>query len=167
MKHTIAAIAAMDEGRVIGIDNKLPWSIPEDLKRFSALTTGHTVLMGRNTYDSLPPKYRPLPKRLNIVISRNQNLPLPKEVLQYASPEVAIRDFLADKINAPTSSLWIVGGAQIYQATRPYWTELYLTLVHSRNKGDTYFPDFEKDFTLVENDDRSGFSFQLYKRKRS
>ncbi|RME59658.1 MAG: dihydrofolate reductase, partial [Candidatus Dadabacteria bacterium] len=67
----VFAIAAMDKGRVIGCGNKIPWHLPEDLKRFSQLTKGHTVLMGKNTFFSIPEKYRPLPERLNVIASRS------------------------------------------------------------------------------------------------
>ena len=155
----------MDEGRVIGLNNQLPWNIPEDLKHFSELTSGHTVLMGRNTWESLPGKYRPLPNRLNIVCTRTpEALTVPETVLKYASPEEVIRAFLAGSITAPSSILWVVGGEQVYRATRNYWTELFLTVVHSTYKGDTFFPEFEQDFSLVDSDDRKGFSFRRYTR---
>lgn len=167
-RHTVAAIVAMDEGRVIGGGNKLLWHIPEDLKNFSDLTKGHAVLMGRNTWDSLPKKYQPLPNRLNIVCSRKHGgLDLPEGVIAYGSPEQCIRDFLSDTLTTPTKTLWVIGGEQIYKATQPYWTELYLTLVHSKHMGDAFFPEFEQNFALVESNDRTGFSFRKYIRKHS
>lgn len=158
----------MDENRVIGAENKLPWHIPEDLKRFSLLTKGHTVLMGRHTWESLPRKFQPLPNRLNIVCTRKpESLTLPEGVLVYTSPETCIRDFISDKFPTPSKTLWIIGGEQVYRATQNYWTELYLTVVHSKHIGDAYFPKFEQDFSLVENDDRKDFSFRRFTRKHS
>lgn len=168
-RHVIAAIVAMDENRAIGFENKIPWHLPEDMKRFAALTKGHAVLMGRNTWESLPEKYRPLPERLNIVCSRNpKSLSLPSGVLTFDSPEGCIRSFLSDAIPAaPSKTLWVIGGEQVYRATMSYWTELYLTLVHSKNIGDAFFPEFEQDFSLVENDDRKSYSFRRYVRTKS
>ncbi len=167
-RHTVAAIAAMDENRVIGNENKLLWHIPEDLRRFSTLTKGHAVLMGRNTWESLPEKFRPLPERLNIVCSRKlDGTTLPEGVIRYTSPEQCIRDFISETLKTPSKTLWVIGGEQIYRATQPYWTELYLTLVHSKHRGDTFFPEFEQNFSLVDNDDRTGFSFRKYTRKHS
>lgn len=166
-KHIIA-IAAMDESRAIGFENKLPWNIPEDLKRFSELTKGHAVLMGRKTWESLPERVRPLPGRLNIVCSRRPgSLSTPQGVLTYSSASGAIEDFLSSKIEAPTDKLYVIGGEQIYKETLPFWTQLYLTCVHSKHNGDAFFPDFEHLFTLVQNDDRKGFSFRQYSRTRS
>lgn len=157
----------MDDARAIGVDGGLPWNLPEDLKRFSSLTTGHAVLMGRNTYDSLPPKFRPLPNRKNIVVTRDpRSASFPKDVEVWTSPVECIRAFISGTLQTPSDKLWIIGGEQVFRATQPYWTELYLTVIHSINRGDAFFPEFEKDFTLAEDERRDGFSFRRYVRSR-
>ena len=167
-RKKIIAIAAMDESRAIGVDGQLPWHLPEDLKRFSELTRGHAVLMGRTTWDSLPEKFRPLPGRKNIVATRSPaNHTFPEGVEVRTSPIELIREFLAGTYKAPTDTLWIIGGEQVFRATQPYWTELYLTVIHSSYRGDAFFPEFDKDFVLVEDDNRGTFSFRHYLRKHS
>lgn len=166
MPVKIIAIAAMDEGRVIGIKNRLPWHIPEDAQRFMTLTKGHTVLMGRKTYESLPPKYKPLPHRRNVVATREPSkFSVPQDVEVCASPVRFVEDCLSGKIQLSTGILWIVGGEEIYRLTLPFWHELYLTVVHSRNDGDAFFPEFEGQFELCESDEREGYSYLLYRRK--
>lgn len=170
----IAAIVAMDEGRAIGLNGDLPWYIPEDLKYFSRMTKGHAVLMGKNTWVSLKPQFKPLPNRLNIVCSRTPELIVaPKEVLRYDDPHKAINDARSAKLNLTSDTLWIVGGAQIYRETINEWDELYLTAIFSKFNGDTFFPEFEQDFNLVSSDDRlsceqiPAYSFRRYVRKSS
>jgi len=146
----ISAIAAMDESRVIGSDNKLPWNLPEDMKRVSSLTRGHTVLMGRKTYESLPEKFRPLPGRQNVVVTRFPEKFIKTEgVMLTESPEGFIKDVLDGKVELSSDKLWIFGGSQIYQATKDYWDDVYLTLVPGAHGGDAHFPDFEDEFELL------------------
>jgi len=159
----VCAIVALDETRVIGIDGKLPWHIPEDMKRFSKLTTGHSVLMGRKTYDSLPPKYRPLPGRKNIVISRSFEGPEGVDV--WSSPTECLRHFRRRPETLPSPLLWVIGGAQIYKETKPFWDEIDLTFVNGVHKGDTYFDPFEGDFALASEEPFSEGSFRVYKRR--
>ena len=167
MPPKVIAIAAMDEGRVIGIANRLPWHVPEDAKRFMTLTKGHTVLMGRKTYDSLPEKFKPLPRRKNVVATRDPSKFLaPKEVEVCHSPVAYIQNCLSTETKLATDILWIVGGEEIYRLTLPFWDELYLTVVHSRNDGDAFFPEFEDQFELCESDKREGYTFLLYRRKK-
>lgn len=166
----ICAIAAMDQAGVIGLNGALPWRISSDLKRFSELTTGHTVLMGRKTWDSLPIEFRPLPNRHNIVLTRQIGFDAPQvEVwgdLQkclsfYKSSEVP------DDFRLKTDILWIIGGAQIYKATMPYWHELYLTVVRGTYLGDAYFPDIDPSFHLTTEEEFSEGVFRSFKRNIS
>lgn len=167
----ISAIAAMDEGRVIGRENQLPWHIKEDMHRFKKLTSGHAVLMGRKTFESLPPSYKPLPHRKNIVVSRDAEL---RESISesYADVEVwgsvveCIKAYQTGRSTLPTNLLWIIGGEQIYRETLKFWDELYLTLVHSKHEGDAFFPEFESAFELKESEEHVGFSFKHYIRKQ-
>ena len=128
----IAAIVAMSENRVIGINNQLPWHLPADLRHFKELTTGHAILMGRKTYESIG---RPLPNRLNIVMTRNRD---------YQAPGCCVVGTLDEAIHKTKeegkSTLFIIGGAEIYSLLLPFVTELYLTIVHHTLDGDAVFP---------------------------
>lgn len=165
MATRIIAIAAMDEGRVIGRSEKLPWNIPADLQRFSELTKGHTVLMGRKTYQSLPEKFRPLPARKNVVVTRNPHtLGDIGGVEVWESLESCLKAAKAGLLAEPDRNVWIIGGAEIYSESLPYWDELYLTLVHSKHEGDAFFPRFEESFELDKREDFADYSFLHYLR---
>ena len=141
----VSAIVAMDEGRVIGKNGALPWHLPEDLLHFKARTSGHVVIMGRKTWDSLPEKFRPLPGRTNLVVSRSpDSLSLPASVLRAGSVEDAIR--LARDVVGPEQKVWIIGGAEIYRAALPLCDEVHITLVRGHHDGDATFPAFEDAF---------------------
>lgn len=132
------AIAAMSRNRVIGADGKIPWHLSEDLKFFKRTTLGHIILMGRKTYDSLG---RPLPGRENWVVSRKAEIP-------------GVRMFHElSEIPAPPDDrkLFVIGGAQLYEALLPRCSEIYLTLVDREVEGDTFFPYFEDEFEAKEN----------------
>ncbi len=132
------AIVAMSENRVIGVNNQLPWHIPEDLKFFKEMTLGHTIVMGRKTYDSIG---RPLPKRLNIVLTRN-----PDEYT-YPSGVIVISDLKElDKLH-PQGDIFIIGGAEIYKQTLKDCSDVYLTLVKRKiENGHIFLPEFEDFF---------------------
>ena len=168
MSVRIKAIVAMDEARVIGIAGGLPWKLPEDMKRFSQLTSGHTVVMGRKTFESLPPKFRPLPNRKNVVFTRKlDSFAVGPGVEAWASPEDYFKACRGATISLPSDTVWVIGGAEIYAASMPYWDELYLTRVSSKHNGDAYFPEFEKDFERVEIEPRDGYTFERFVRKNS
>lgn len=161
----ICAIAAMDEGRGIGFRGQIPWNISDDMKRFKTLTTGHAVLMGRKTFLSLPERFRPLPDRLNIVISGNPDFPKQHaDVLAFVTPELAIRSFRDLSLKTPTDTLWIIGGEQTYRATVPFWDEVFLTKVFGHFESDAFFPSFEDEFAAVEESLMDNYSFHHYKR---
>lgn len=135
----IALIAAYAQNRVVGIDNTLPWHLPEDLKYFKACTTGKAIIMGRKTYDSIG---RPLPNRTNIVISNNPEFSA-EGVKVVASLEAAIEVAQAvNEING-VDEVMIIGGATIYEMSLPMADRLYLTHVHAKVDGDAYFPDVD------------------------
>jgi dihydrofolate reductase len=182
--RTVKAIVAVDQNRAIGFKGDLPWHVPEDLKYFANTTRGQTVLMGRNTWDSLKAPYKPLPGRLNIVCSRHPDKIVDESnsILRYQDPLEAIADFRQGKIPNATQTLWVVGGAQIYANTLHEWDELYLTQIFSSFEADTFFPEYDHAFRLVSSDDRTGdggtedlkdgdansklnYSFRIYKRK--
>jgi dihydrofolate reductase len=127
----VALIAALDEGGVIGRDGDLPWRLPSDLKRFKRLTLGHPIIMGRATYQSIG---RPLPRRRNLVLSRNGYTADGIEV--FPSLEAALAAVRA-------SQAFIIGGAAVYAAGLPIADALHLSRVHARVDGDTWFPPFD------------------------
>lgn len=130
----ISMIVAVDEERAIGKDNRLLWNIPEDLKRFKELTTGHTVIMGENTYHSIG---RPLPNRTNIVVTLNQSLTLPGCFVVFSIDEAF--QVAKEKEN---EEVFVIGGASIYKQCLPLVERLYLTLVEGKHEADTFFPDY-------------------------
>lgn len=134
---TISIIAAMDQKRGIGKNNKLPWHIPVDLKRFRKLTLGHPVIMGRKTYESIG---RPLPNRLSIIVSRNIEYRVSniENVIIAASLEEAIK--VAKQKDQ--TEVFVIGGGQIFAQALPMVDKLYLTLVKGDFGADTFFPDY-------------------------
>ncbi len=136
--HPWKAIAAMARNRVIGCRGALPWNLPGDLKWVRQCTLGQAVAMGRRTYESIG---RPLPGRLNIVLSRSVGKLDGCVVLPGLD---ALADYETDR------EIWIFGGGEIYREALPRVGELYLTLVHAEPEGDAFFPPFEDDFTLAE-----------------
>ena len=118
--HDIALIAALDDGNLIGVGNDLPWRLPRDLAHFKALTLGHAVMMGRATYQSIG---RPLPRRRNLVLSRNRSFTAPGCDV-YADIESALASVRADE------TLMVIGGARLYEAMLPRAARMHLTHVH-------------------------------------
>lgn len=141
-KPYLAIIVAMAENRAIGKDGDMPWRLSADLKRFKALTSGKPVIMGRNTWESLPK--RPLPKRPNIVVSRNSDYRA-DGAWQVASVEHAIAMGEAMSTEKSLDEFFIIGGATLYQSALPYAARLYLTEVAASPDADTFFPAFDED----------------------
>lgn len=140
---SISLVAAVARNGVIGRGNTLPWHLPEDLKRFKALTMGHPVIMGRKTFDSIVAMLKkPLPGRTSIVISRSPGAlrlsPDWTTVRPVATLDEAIRQAQAD---AP---IHVIGGAQIYELALPHATRLYMTEVLSDVAGDAHFPQWDR-----------------------
>ena len=131
---TISIIVAIAENHAIGKDNKLLWHLPNDLKHFKTITSGHTVIMGRKTYDSVG---KPLPNRRNVIITR-QHIDIPGcEVVN--SLEEAV------DLCKTEEEVFIVGGAEIYRQAMAITNKIYLTIVHQSFEGDTYFPDIDEN----------------------
>lgn len=161
-KPRVSVIAALAKNRVIGIDNRLPWRLPEDLAHFKALTLGHPILMGRKTFESLG---RPLPGRTNVVITRNPGY----------HPEGCL---VADSIPAALAlcgqadEVFFIGGAELYAQVIPLADRLYLTEVDIEVQGDAWFPDFDRGaFSETSREARMGqkgdalnFDFVMYER---
>lgn len=152
----------MSENRVIGQNNSLPWHISEDLRRFSQLTSGHAVLMGRKTYDSLPEKYKPLPNRKNIVASRDKKLKLREDVLIINDVLSFIGEAKEGKINLPSNQLWIIGGQEIFSLTQSFVEEIHLTIVNGQYEGDAFMPEFESDYRLLSEKGFEDHSYLVY-----
>ena len=142
----ISLIAALSENRVIGKENSLPWHIPEDLKHFKEVTSGHPVIMGRKTFESIG---RLLPKRLNIVISRDKSY-----VVEGATMANSLEEALEIAGNYDKKEIFVIGGGQIFEQAMQYADRLYLTLVHTELEGDAFFPDFSKYTKII--DEREG-----------
>lgn len=129
----ISFIVAMDENRVIGKDNQLPWRLPADLQYFKKRTMGHPIAMGRKTHESIG---KLLPGRENIVITRNP---------QFKGAGCKVFHSLEDFIQYGKNSeeeIFVIGGAEIFKETFEYADRLYITLIHHEFAGDTYFPEF-------------------------
>jgi len=131
----ISIIAAIGKNRELGKDNKLLWKIPEDMKRFKTLTLGKVVVMGRKTYESLPERFRPLPNRTNVVVTKNSD---------YKAPGCFVLSSITDAIKKnKDKEIFIIGGASIYSQSIKYAQKLYLTLVNDVfPEADAYFPDY-------------------------
>lgn len=132
----VVLLAAVAKNGVIGLRNELPWHLPEDLKRFKAITTGHTVVMGRKTFDSIFARLgKPLPNRTSVVITRDLNWRAPAG----ASHVRALHSVDGMKALADTV-VYVIGGAEIYQAAMPMADELDITEVDLACEGDAFFP---------------------------
>jgi dihydrofolate reductase len=142
-KPLISLIAAMSSNRVIGTENRLPWDIPEDLKRFRALTAQHVIVMGRKTFESIG---RPLPGRDNRVITRQKDYH-PEGVKVYSTLEAALEERVPDGMK--NDEIFVIGGGEIYTQALPFADRIHLTVIDQEFKGDAYFPDFA-DLNFVE-----------------
>ncbi|MCB0344974.1 MAG: dihydrofolate reductase [Bdellovibrionales bacterium] len=164
MPLRVCAIAAIDQDRAIGRDGDIPWHYPEDMKHFARLTSGHAVLMGRKTYDSLPPRYKPLPDRRNFVISRTPENLAGEPIEAYADALDVIKGARNGELALSSDMLWIVGGEQIYRATLAQWDEVYLTRINKSYGGDTFFPEFESEFRLESAQEMGELNFEHWVR---
>ncbi len=159
MTARICAVVAIGKNRGLGLDGKLLWHIPDDLKRFKQLTLGHPIIMGRKTFESILgyTQGKPLPGRTNIVISR-KGLTF-ADVLVVSSLEEAI----AKAKELDSVEIHIGGGAQIYEQALPFIDKLYLTLIDDEKEADSFFPPFEKEFTkkvFEESREWNGLKYQ-------
>ncbi len=160
---TVSLIAAVARGGVIGRDGTIPWHLPEDVAHFKDLTTGHAVVMGRKTWDSLPDRFRPLPGRRNVVVTRT-----PEWFAPGAERVASIREALELLSNA--EHVYVIGGAEIYAAALPFADELVLTEIDLAVEGDTRFPAWDRrafDAAAREEHvsaDGTRFAFATYRR---
>jgi dihydrofolate reductase len=141
----IGLIWAQAANGVIGRDNAIPWHIPEDMAHFRAVTTGSTVVMGRRTWESLPARFRPLPNRRNIVLTRD-----PTWTADGA-------DVAHDLPAALTGDVWVIGGADVYAAALPRADVIELTELRDPIDGDVYAPELGPGWTLEQADPSAGW----------
>lgn len=159
----ITLVAAVSQNNIIGKDGNLPWHIKEDMERFKELTLNHTVIMGRKTYESLPNKFRPLPERKNIVISRN-GLYNPGS---HSNLHIA---HSIDEVIRNISSLeetYIIGGQSIYEAFMPLANRAEITRIYKNFEGDAFFPEMNYLEWILNSEEKNldsepPFSFMSY-----
>lgn len=164
----ISLIAALSSNRVIGKNNDLPWRLPDDMKYFMETTKGHHVIMGRKNYQSLPEKFRPLPHRHNIVVTRSTNFIAPGCQVVHT-----LENALEIAHSANQQEVFIIGGAEIYALGLGLATRLYLTEIQAEVEGDTYFPkvnltawnELSRKRHLADDRHRFAFDFVVYERK--
>lgn len=142
----ISLIVAVSENNVIGKDNDLVWNLPDDMKFFKKTTNGHFVIMGRKNYESIPEKFRPLPNRTNVIITRQTNFQA-KDCLVVND----INQALDLAKNAQEQEAFIIGGGQIYQLAlqNDLVDRIYLTRIHDEFEGDTFFPELSEQWKEV------------------
>ena len=158
----IVIIAAVAKNRVIGRDNQLIWNIPEDMAHFKALTAGHTVIMGRKTWESLPPRFRPLPGRRNIVVTRQ---------IDYAAAGAEIASSLdsAIALASQDGTVFVIGGADIYKQAMLFANRLEITEIDLNPLGDSWFPEIDAVNWQITSKNTppsqsgTGFSFITYR----
>lgn len=132
-------IAVIGKNRELGCDNKLLWDLPEDMKHFKDLTTGHTVVMGRKTFESIG---KPLPNRTNIIITRDKSYNTAGCKIIH-TPEDIIKE------NKKVEKIFIIGGGEIYKLFLPYAEKLYLTVVQDSPQADTFFPNYSEFSKII------------------
>jgi len=166
----ISLIVAHSSNRVIGVDGQLPWHIPDDLKYFKAITIGKPIIMGRKTFDSIG---KPLPGRLNIIITKNTDLTI-EECVVVNNLEAAIteaKNYFKTQ-DTEQEEIFIIGGAQIFKQSMEFVNKIYITEVHAEYAGDVFFDELsDNDWIEVGRDlhdsenDKIPFSFVIYKKK--
>jgi dihydrofolate reductase len=158
-------LVAFDENRVIGKNNTLIWHLPADLKRFKTLTTGHVIIMGRKTFESIG---KPLPNRTSIVISRQTDLQIDGAIIAHSVEEAILK---AKSITR--EDIYIVGGAEIYALSLPLADQILVTQLHDIFEGDAYFPEIptetfevtEKERGITDEKNAYQYSYITYTRK--
>jgi dihydrofolate reductase len=136
VESSVRLVWAQSPDGVIGADGDIPWDLPEDRRLFKALTTGGTVVMGRRTWESLPPRFRPLPGRRNVVLSRTLDSVEGADLIRSVDEVLGARD-----------ELWVIGGAGVYEAFLPHADEVVVTEVDGSFTGDTFAPTLDDGWT--------------------
>lgn len=159
----ISLIVAMDRNRLIGKDGSLPWHIPEELKFFKETTTGHPIIMGRKTHESIK---KALPKRTNIVLTRQENYCAAENCLVVSTPQEAVE--LAQSREG-SDEIFIIGGSSIYEAFLPMADRLYITEIDESFEGDVYFPELSESWKVIKtqngpDDAKHQFQVNIYEK---
>lgn len=154
----ISIIVAVSENGIIGKDNQLPWHIPEDLKRFKEITTGHPVIMGRNTFESIG---KPLPNRTNIILTRTV------KGVEVKNNCIFTDTIFIKALQESDLEWFVIGGESIYRYFLPYVDKIYLTRINQEITGNKYFTFNEAEFTIIEQISGKDqvYDFITYKRK--
>lgn len=162
----VSLIAAVAANGVIGADGGMPWHFPADMRHFKETTTGHPVIMGRRTYESIASDIGgPLPGRTNVVLSRS-NPDLPDGVIVGGSVEEALAAARADAVERGVDTVYVAGGGAVYEQFLPLADELVLTEIHDSHEGDTEFPEFDRDaWVEVGREEHDAFDFVVYERR--
>jgi dihydrofolate reductase len=160
---TISLIVAASENNVIGKNNTIPWRLPADIKFFKDKTMGHCIITGRKNYESIPEKYRPLPGRTNIVITRNKELHIIGAIV-VNSIDAAIKEAEMRK----ETECFIIGGGEIFRQALNRSGRIYLTRIHQHFEGDVFFPELNKaewkeiTHTNYPADEKNPYPFTIY-----
>ncbi len=164
---SISIIAAQGIRGELGLNNELPWNIPEDLAYFKQVTDGKFVVLGRKTYESIHDKLgNPLPNRTNIVLSKTMEQPNYSNVFV-----VRDKEYIINNMNQANTNLYIIGGASIYKEFLPIADKLYITQIYSRFVADSFFPDFDYSEWKItsqrdgKEDNEHKYKFLVYERK--
>ncbi|WP_319371145.1 dihydrofolate reductase [uncultured Ilyobacter sp.] len=153
----VSLIAAFDENRVIGKNNKLPWHIPEEMEKFKKITMGNVVIMGRKTFEGIG---KPLAGRINMVITEDQNFHC-EGIDVFHSVEKALKEAL--KLQR---EVFFIGGASIYRQVADLVDKLYISYIHGKYDGDSYFPEIKLEkFRIIKEENHDGFDYKEYIRK--
>ena len=144
----VGLIWAQAADGVIGADGGLPWQLPEDLANFRRVTMGHTVVMGRATWDSLPPSVRPLPGRRNVVLTRDRS---------WSCPGVVVAHDLESALDV-AGEVWVIGGGSVYRAAEPHASHAVVTDVDVRVDGDTFGPELGDRWTVDSREPAEGWA---------
>ena len=162
----LSIIVAKAKNNIIGKDNKLLWNLPADLKRFKELTTGHVIIMGRKTFESIG---KVLPNRKHIIFSQNRDLKYDDENVEVVHSMLEIKEYIDnDEEN------FVIGGAMIYNLLMPHVTKMYVTQVNKDFEGDAFFPKINEDVWeiveeekgLVDEESKLEFEYITYARKK-
>ena len=151
----VSIIVAKSKNNVIGSNGSIPWSVPKDLKYFKELTEGNTVIMGRKTYESLPENKKPLPNRINIVITRDSNFKANGCIVVGSLEEALLK---ADNKN----DTFIIGGGEIYKQALNFVDKIYITEINEEFVGDTYFPKLSDKWDLITVEENKECNFMTY-----
>lgn len=161
-QFTISIIVAVSENNVIGKDNQLIWHLPADMKYFKEKTTGHCIITGRKNYESIPEKFRPLPNRTNIIITRQRDYQAPGAIIVGS-----IEEAISEAKETGDSEIFIIGGGEIFTQTMRIADKIYLTKVHQSFEGDTFFPEIkssqwkEMKRTDFQADEKNKFAYSF------